>query len=137
MTLNPDGVWLVGFILAFLSAGFTAMYFVEDKPLLAIVAFIVVLSTVYFLGDRAESYFQSKLTALTQSAVVKYKRAEPTKYGNNYYLTLVFNNGCTADMLVTYSSYREAVEGGAITVRPTFPLYKQALENSCKQPNKE
>lgn len=48
MILNPDGVWLVGFILAFLSAGFTAMYFVEDKPLLAIAAFIVVLSTVYF-----------------------------------------------------------------------------------------
>lgn len=133
MILNPEGVWLVFFILSFLSAGFTALYFVEDKPLWAVASFIIVFSTVSFLGERAEKHFQSKLTALTQSAVVKYKRAEPTRYGNRYYLTLVFKNGCTSDMLVTYNSYREAVEGGSMTVRPTFPLYKQALEHACKK----
>nr|DAF17616.1 MAG TPA: Protein of unknown function (DUF2500) [Caudoviricetes sp.] len=133
MILNPEGVWLVFFILSFLSAGFTALYFVEDTPLLAVASFIIVFSTVGFLGERAEKHFQSKLTALTQSAVVKYKRAEPTRYGNRYYLTLVFKNGCTSDMLVTYNSYREAVEGGSMTVRPTFPLYKQALEHACKK----
>lgn len=132
MILNPDGVWFLAFIVAFLSAGLTGLYLLEsNKKLWAIPSFLVIFAGIMFLGDRVETYFKSKLTALTQSVAVKYKRTEPTKHGNKYYLTVNFDNGCSDDILVNYSTYREAVEGGTIRLVPTYHIYVNNLTGEC------
>lgn len=134
MILNPDGVGFVTFCASLISAGLFTIFLVnKGKEIWSIPALLAVFAIAMFLGERVESHFQANLAELTQPALVKYKRAEPTKYGNKYYLTLVFNNGCTSDLLVTYNSYREAVEGKEMMITPTFQLYKEALEHSCKK----
>lgn len=132
MILNPDGfgvAWLfLSLLFGILSAG---IFFRRNKEVLAVAAFIAVFVFSEFIGSEIGQYFENKLVELAQPVTVKYKRAEPTKNGNKYYLTAVFNNGCVSDILVDYQDYRESSEGGVITIVPTYQIYAEVLKQNC------
>ena len=132
MILNPDGfgvTWLfLSLLFGILSAG---IFFRKNKEAFAVAAFISVFVFSESVGFKIHQYFENKLVELAQPVTVKYKRAEPTKNGNKYYLTAVFNNGCVSDILVDYQDYRESSEGGVITIVPTYQIYAEVLKQNC------
>lgn len=132
MIINPDAfgvAWLVlSLVCALLIAG---IFFRKNKDVFAVVFFIFRFTLFEFIGFKIGKHFENKLVELTQSVTVKYKRAEPTKNGNKYYLTAVFSNGCTSDILVNYQSYREASEGGTVMITPSYQIYTEVLQQKC------
>lgn len=104
-----------------------------NKIVLAVVFFIISFIILEFVGFKIEKHFENELIKLTQPVVVKYKRVEPTKYGNKYYLTFVFNNGCVSDILVDYQTYRESSEGGTVTIVPNYQIYVEVLQQNCRK----
>lgn len=132
MILNPDGfgvTWLfLSLLFGMLSAG---IFFKKNKEILAVAAFIAVFVFSESVGYKIGQHFENKLVELAQPVTVKYKRAEPTKNGNKYYLTAIFENGCVSDILVDYQDYREASEGGVITIVPTYQIYTEVLQQNC------
>ena len=134
MILNPDvfGVfWL--FTSLFIVVSVAGIFFNMNKNVLAVVFFIISFIILEFVGFKIEKYFENKLVELTQPVMVKYKRVEPTKYGNQYYLTSVFNNGCVSDILVDYQTYRESSEGGTVTIVPNYQIYVEVLQQNCRK----
>lgn len=134
MILNPDGFvvfWL--FISLFIAVSVAGIFFRKNNSILAVVFFIIAFILFEFVGFKIEKYFENELIKLTQPVMVKYKRIEPTKYGNQYYLTSVFNNGCVSDILVDYQTYRESSEGGIVTIVPNYQIYVEVLQQNCRK----
>ena len=134
MILNPDGFavfWL--FASSFIFISVAGIFFRKNNSILTVVFFIVAFILFEFIGFKIEKHFENKLVKLTQPVMVKYKRVEPTKNGNKYYLTTVFNNGCVSDILVDYQTYRESSEGGIVTIVPNYQIYVEVLQQNCKE----
>lgn len=132
MILNPDGFgvfWLFSSLA--IAVSIAGIFFKMNKEVLAVAFFIVSFVLLEFVGYKIEMHFENELVKLTQPVTVKYKRIEPTKDGNNYYLTAIFNNGCVSDILVNYQSYRQTEEGGTIMITPTYQIYAEVLQQNC------
>lgn len=132
MILNPDGFgvfWLFSSLAIAISIA--GIFFKRDKEVLAVAFFIVSFVLLEFVGYKIEMHFENKLVKLTQPVTVKYKRIEPTKDGNRYYLTTIFNNGCISDILVDYLSYRQTEEGKTVMITPSYQIYAKVLQQNC------
>lgn len=133
MIINPDGAAIIALLLTIILFWVFAIILYKKKQMaLALLAFVIMFFVSNFTSEWSKQYFENKLVELTQPVAVKYKRSEPTKNGNKYYLTAIFNNGCVSDILVDYQSYRQAEEGETVMITPSYQIYDEVLKRNCR-----